>query len=106
MVARYNLESNFGLLLMFEVHKRYVFDQNGNAIAVQIPIEQFEQVESILEKSEQVVLLPERDDEDTSWLNSDLSNLSSCGNYEWQPGELEAGTPVTFVPGQGLVIEE
>ncbi|GAP93568.1 hypothetical protein [Leptolyngbya sp. NIES-2104] len=34
---------------MFEVDKRYVFDQNGNAIAVQIPIEQFERIESVLE---------------------------------------------------------
>lgn len=91
---------------MLELHKQYVFDENGTAIAVQIPIEQFEQVESILEKSEQVILLSERSDEDESWLNSDLSNLSSYGDYEWQPGELEAGTPVAFVPGQGLVIEE
>ncbi|MBD1843700.1 hypothetical protein H6F89_09865 [Cyanobacteria bacterium FACHB-63] len=91
---------------MIEIHKQYVFDENGTAIAVQIPIEQFEQVESILNKSGQVILMLEGENEDAAWLNSDLSNLGSSGNYEWQPGELEAGKPITFVPGHGLVIEE
>lgn len=90
---------------MLEIHKQYVFDENGTAIAVQIPIEQFEQVESILNQSGQVILMLEGE-QDESWLNSDLSNLGSYGNYEWQPGEIEAGKPMTFVPGQGFVIEE
>ncbi len=34
---------------MLEIHKQYVVDENGTAIAVQIPIEQFEQIESVLE---------------------------------------------------------
>lgn len=38
---------------MLEIHKQYVVDENGNAIAVQIPIEQFEQIEAILNQSEE-----------------------------------------------------
>lgn len=34
---------------MLELNKNYVFDENQNAIAVQIPIKEFEKVEEIIE---------------------------------------------------------
>jgi len=34
---------------MFEIHKNYVFDENQQPIAVQIPLAEFEQIEEILE---------------------------------------------------------
>jgi hypothetical protein len=40
---------------MLEVHKHYVTDEQGKAIAVQIPIEQFEAIERILESSGQKI---------------------------------------------------
>ena len=44
--------------------------------------------------------------EDVGWLDSDLSRLDSYEPYDWQPGELEAGLPVKYIPGKGLVIIE
>jgi hypothetical protein len=44
---------------MLEIHKQYVFDENGNAIAVQISIDKFEQIEKILAESEQAIFLSE-----------------------------------------------
>lgn len=34
---------------MLEIHKNYIFDENQQPIAVQIPIAEFEQIEEILE---------------------------------------------------------
>ncbi len=34
---------------MLEIHKSYVIDENQQPIAVQIPLEQFEKIEEILE---------------------------------------------------------
>lgn len=48
----------------------------------------------------------ELEEQDREWLDSDLSNLGSYEPYDWQPGELEIGKPVRYVPGVGLVIEE
>lgn len=45
-------------------------------------------------------------EEDAAWLNSDLSNLGSYEPLDWQPGELEAGLPVKYIPGKGVVIVE
>lgn len=41
--------------------------------------------------------------EDAAWLDSDLSHLGSYEPYDWQPGELEAGLPVKYIPGKGLL---
>ncbi|MFH7244295.1 MAG: hypothetical protein ACHWZW_15770 [Spirulina sp.] len=45
-------------------------------------------------------------EEDSAWLNADLSNLGAYEPYEWAEGELEEGKPVKYIPGKGLVIEE
>jgi hypothetical protein len=37
---------------MLEIHKQYVVDENGTAIAVQISIDEFKQIESLLENSQ------------------------------------------------------
>lgn len=41
--------------------------------------------------------------EDRQWLESDVSNLSLHEPYEWQPGELEKGTPVKINFDQGTI---
>jgi len=35
-----------------------------------------------------------RTQEDTDWLESDLSGLDNYKSYEWQEGELQEGIPV------------
>jgi hypothetical protein len=47
---------------MFNLQKRYVVDENQKAIAVQIPIEEFEQIEEILENYGLVSLMAENDE--------------------------------------------
>jgi hypothetical protein len=39
--------------------------------------------------------------QDTDWLESDLSGLESYDSYEWQEGELEEGLPVEFIAETG-----
>ncbi|MFN6515215.1 MAG: DUF2281 domain-containing protein [Nostoc sp. CreGUA01] len=52
-------------------------------------------------------LSEELDEEsDTGWLETDLSNLGSYEPYDWQPGELEKGLPVKYIPEMGVVIVE
>jgi len=41
---------------------------------------------------------------DVEWLESDLSNLDSYDPYDWQPGELDEGLPLKYVPGVGIVV--
>ncbi|MBC6431865.1 DUF2281 domain-containing protein [Nostoc sp. HG1] len=43
---------------------------------------------------------------DARWLETDLSNLGSYEPYDWQPGELDKGLPIKYVPGMGVVIVE
>ncbi|QSJ16503.1 DUF2281 domain-containing protein [Nostoc sp. UHCC 0702] len=44
------------------------------------------------------------EESDTGWVETDLSNLGSYEAYDWQPGELNQGLPVKYVPGMGVVI--
>ncbi|HLO88552.1 MAG TPA: DUF2281 domain-containing protein [Nostocaceae cyanobacterium] len=46
------------------------------------------------------------DESELEWLESDLSNLGSYDDYEWQPEELNQGLPIKFIPDQGLIIIE
>jgi hypothetical protein len=46
---------------MFNLQKRYVVDENQKAIAVQISIEEFEQIEEILENYGLVSLMAENE---------------------------------------------
>ena len=46
------------------------------------------------------------EESDAGWLETDLSNLGSYEPYDWQPGELDKGFPVKYVPGMGVVIVE
>ena len=96
---------------MFEVYTRYILNQDQQPIAVQIPIEQFQQITVILEASGQVLLMrevigEEVSEEDETWMQSDLSSLGNHEPYDWQPGELEEGLPVKHVPGKGLMIDK
>jgi hypothetical protein len=44
-----------------------------------------------------------RDQEDTDWLESDLSGLDNYEPYEWQEGELQEGLPVKFIAETGKI---
>ncbi|MCT7969266.1 hypothetical protein NG799_23395 [Laspinema sp. D1] len=48
---------------MLEIHKSYVIDENQKAIAVQIPIAEFEKIEEILEDYGFAKLMEEVQDE-------------------------------------------
>ena len=48
---------------MLEIHKIYIFDENQQSIAVQIPIEEFEKIEEILEDYGLAQLMNEVKDE-------------------------------------------
>jgi RelB Antitoxin alpha helical domain len=56
---------------MFEIHKRYVLDENQKPIAVQIPIAEYEQIEEILENYGLVKLMEATDDEDNDRLSKE-----------------------------------
>jgi hypothetical protein len=47
---------------MLEIHKYYVFDENQQPIAVQIPISEFAQIEEILENYGLVKLMESAED--------------------------------------------
>ncbi len=42
-------EKNIRRLIMLEIHKKIVIDENKKPIAVQIPIEEFERLEEVIE---------------------------------------------------------
>lgn len=46
------------------------------------------------------------EESDAGWLETDLSNLGRYEAYDWQPGELDKGLPIKYVPGMGVVIVE
>jgi len=48
---------------MLEIHKSYTFDEEGQPIAVQIPIAEFEKIEEILEDYGLAQLMNEVKDE-------------------------------------------
>ncbi|MBX9255304.1 DUF2281 domain-containing protein [Desmonostoc muscorum CCALA 125] len=59
------------------------------------------------QESQLSIVSEELDEEsDRGWLETDLSNLGSYEPYDWQPGELEKGLPVKYVPEMGVVIVE
>ncbi len=41
--------------------------------------------------------------DDQQWLEADLTNLGTYEPYDWQPGELEKGSPVEINPDQGSI---
>jgi hypothetical protein len=49
---------------MLEIHRHYVLDGTGEPIAVQIPIDQFEALLTMLKDPDEVVLMTERRDFD------------------------------------------
>jgi len=59
------------------------------------------------QESQLSVVSKELDKEsDAGWLEIDLSNLGSYEPYDWQPGELDKGLPIKYLPGMGVVIVE
>jgi hypothetical protein len=52
------------LMLMLDIPKQYVTDENQNPLAVQIPIATFQQIEEILENFGLVKLMEEVENDD------------------------------------------
>jgi len=50
---------------MTEIHKKYITDENQNKIAVQIPIEEFEKLEDIIENYGLAKLMEETENDET-----------------------------------------
>jgi len=50
---------------MTEIHKKYITDENLNKIAVQIPIEEFELLEDIIENYGLAKLIDETENDET-----------------------------------------
>ncbi len=61
---------------MLNLRKSYVLDENQKAIAVQIPIEEFEQIEEILENYGLVSLMSESEE------NERLSRAEALTHYQ------------------------
>jgi RelB Antitoxin alpha helical domain len=61
---------------MLELHKNYVLDENQQAIAVQVPIAEFERIEEILENYGLAKLMESMDDDDR------LSKAEALDYYE------------------------
>jgi hypothetical protein len=64
-----------------------------------------ERLGEVLDFLNHLVQLPEnyQTQQDTDWLESDLSGLESYDAYEWQEGELEEGLPVKFIAETGNI---
>jgi len=57
-------ENSIRRLIMLEIHKKIVIDENKKPIAVQIPIEEFERLEDVIENYGLAKLIDEvKDDE-------------------------------------------
>lgn len=85
---------------MLEIHKSYVVDENQKAIAVQIPIEQFNRIEKIIEKFGLARFLELTEENEKLLMEMDIEDEP----YDWEPGELGSGKPVKYIDGIGLVV--
>jgi hypothetical protein len=73
---------------MFEVHKRYVFDRNGQAIAVQVPLSQFEKVEELAKRSGEVVFMLDQETQESSLLEESPEPEADKDPFEYVNGVL------------------
>jgi hypothetical protein len=64
-----------------------------------------ERLGEVLDFLRYLVQSPENDQtqQDTDWLESDLSGLESYDAYEWQEGELEEGLPIKSIAETGNI---
>ena len=65
---------------MLEINKNYILDNNHKPIAVQIPIDEFEKIEEILENYGLVKLIEEVEHDDTLSEQEALKYLESIKN--------------------------
>jgi hypothetical protein len=73
---------------MFEVHKRYVFDRNGQAIAVQIPLSQFEKIEELAERSGEVTFMTDQETQESPVLDELPESEADKDPFEYVNGVL------------------
>jgi hypothetical protein len=72
--------------VMLEIHRRYVLNESGEPIAVQISIEQFESLLGLLPQREQVLVT---DDEDLGLADGLLRQAVAVGLEAVEKGEYE-----------------
>jgi RelB Antitoxin alpha helical domain len=65
---------------MLEIHKNYLLDENQQAVAVQIPIAEFEKIEEILEDYGLAQLMDEVKDEKPLFKDEALKYYQSLKN--------------------------
>jgi len=65
---------------MLEINENYVLDENQNAIAIQIPIAEFEKIEEILEDYGLGKLIEEVENDEIFSKNKALKYLESLKN--------------------------
>ena len=65
---------------MLKINKNYVLDSNKKAIAVQIPISEFEQIEEILESYGLAKLIEEVEEEENLSKDEALKYLEALNN--------------------------
>lgn len=65
---------------MLEINKNYILDNNHKPIAVQIPIDEFEKIEEILENYGLVKLIEEVEHDETLSKQEALKYLESIKN--------------------------
>ena len=65
---------------MLKINKNYVLDSNKKAIAVQIPISEFEQIEEILENYGLAKLMKEVEEEENLSKDEALKYLEALNN--------------------------
>ena len=65
---------------MLEINKRYVVDENQNTIAVQIPLDDFNKIEEVIENFGLAKLMEETDDDELLSVEEAYSYYQSLKN--------------------------
>ena len=67
---------------MIQFHKHYIYDENNNPIAVQIPLDDFKKIETLIEHYKQKPAISEEDDqspkEKVEWNAFSVSKISDA----------------------------
>jgi hypothetical protein len=71
---------------MLEIHRRYVLDEAGEPIAVQIPIAQFDSLLGLVPQQSQVLVM---DDEDLGLTDGELRQAVAVGLEAVEHGEYD-----------------
>ena len=73
---------------MLEINKRYVVDENQNTIAVQIPLDDFNKIEEVIENFGLAKLMEETDDDELLSGEEAYSYYQSLKNNDFHRQEI------------------